>query len=57
MNDQNEDAAIAAAAAAVAFFFMDDDDDDAFQLIMNVANIAALQWMEMDGDDEVGLGM
>jgi len=56
MNNENEDAAIAA-AAAVALFFMDDDDDDAFQLLLNVANIAAVQWMEMDGDDEVGLGV
>lgn len=56
MNDENQDAAIAA-AAAFAVFLLDDDDDEALEMIMNVANIAALQWMAMDGDEEVGLGV
>ncbi|KAK3916274.1 Protein ANTAGONIST OF LIKE HETEROCHROMATIN PROTEIN 1 [Frankliniella fusca] len=53
MNNENRDGAIA--AAAIAVFLVDDDDDEALKLIMNVANIAALEWMAMDGDDEIGL--
>lgn len=45
-----------ATAVAAAVIIMEEDDDDAFQLLINVANIAALEWLEFDGDGEIGLG-
>lgn len=44
-----------AAACAAFVMLMEEDDDEAFQMLMNVANLAGIDWMEMDGD-EIGLG-
>ncbi|KAK3928636.1 Protein ANTAGONIST OF LIKE HETEROCHROMATIN PROTEIN 1 [Frankliniella fusca] len=45
----------AATAAALAVAIIDDIEDDALQMLLMIANIAALEWMEMDGDDDVDL--
>ncbi|KAK3925307.1 Protein ANTAGONIST OF LIKE HETEROCHROMATIN PROTEIN 1 [Frankliniella fusca] len=44
-----------ARAVTAAVILMEEDDADAFQLVMNVANIAALEWMVWDGDEEIRL--